>query len=204
VSWDGWTERPLPLDYGGSGCIRLYPAEPLHTRTFPWVVHRTINVWDVVGTVFIVVFFAVAVAVAFVVVLPAEQARCDELIRHTTQCASQQIQSGVDVFYWAVTTITTTGYGDKVPFTSEGKLYAAMLMLVGVVGFGFLVGFFVTRFDAQLARRERQLDYIRNVRAETQDLDTSDAELLRAGIGDLSARLAQIEAAVARDRPSLD
>ena len=35
-------------------------------------------------------------------------------------------------FWWAVTTVTTVGYGDVVPATGEARVVGAMLMLAGV------------------------------------------------------------------------
>jgi voltage-gated potassium channel len=33
--------------------------------------------------------------------------------------------------YWAITTLTTVGYGDVVPFTPMGRLFATMVMILG-------------------------------------------------------------------------
>ena len=35
-------------------------------------------------------------------------------------------------FYWAVTTMTTVGYGDRYPTSAEGKFLAVGLMVVGI------------------------------------------------------------------------
>jgi voltage-gated potassium channel len=35
-------------------------------------------------------------------------------------------------FWWAVTTVTTVGYGDVVPHSTEGRFVGAVLMLAGV------------------------------------------------------------------------
>ena len=35
-------------------------------------------------------------------------------------------------YWWAVTTVTTVGYGDVVPESSGGRVVAAMLMLTGL------------------------------------------------------------------------
>jgi len=43
-----------------------------------------------------------------------------------------------DALWWAITTITTVGYGDTVPVTSEGRALAAGLMVVGISLFGVL------------------------------------------------------------------
>lgn len=40
--------------------------------------------------------------------------------------------------WWAMTTITTVGYGDTYPVTAEGRGVAVFLMIVGISLFGFL------------------------------------------------------------------
>lgn len=50
------------------------------------------------------------------------------------------IRSAEDALWWAITTITTVGYGDRFPVTSEGRLIAAVLMTTGVGLFGTLSG----------------------------------------------------------------
>ena len=37
-----------------------------------------------------------------------------------------------DGLWWAVTTVTTVGYGDRYPTTTEGRLLAVLLMIVGI------------------------------------------------------------------------
>jgi voltage-gated potassium channel len=46
------------------------------------------------------------------------------------------IRTAEDALWWAFATITTVGYGDKVPVTSEGRVLAVMLMTAGVGLFG--------------------------------------------------------------------
>ena len=48
------------------------------------------------------------------------------------------IQTFGDALWWAITTITTVGYGDTFPVTSEGRALAAALMVVGISLFGVL------------------------------------------------------------------
>jgi len=48
------------------------------------------------------------------------------------------IDSFGDALWWAVTTITTVGYGDTVPVTPAGRGVAAFLMLSGIALFGVL------------------------------------------------------------------
>jgi voltage-gated potassium channel len=51
------------------------------------------------------------------------------------------IKSAEDAIWWSITTITTVGYGDRYPTTTEGRVIAMVLMLCGVGLFGVLSGF---------------------------------------------------------------
>ena len=48
--------------------------------------------------------------------------------------------------WWAVVTLTTTGYGDAVPASQLGRLVAALVMICGVGVFGLLTGILATGF----------------------------------------------------------
>lgn len=48
------------------------------------------------------------------------------------------INSLSDGLWWAVSTVTTVGYGDKFPVTNSGRLLATGLMFIGVALFGIL------------------------------------------------------------------
>jgi voltage-gated potassium channel len=41
-----------------------------------------------------------------------------------------------DALWWAATTVTTVGYGDRFPVTAEGRLVGVVLMVVGIAVFG--------------------------------------------------------------------
>ena len=45
---------------------------------------------------------------------------------------SSNIKNFGDGIWWAITTVTTVGYGDKFPTTLEGKFLAVGLMIVGI------------------------------------------------------------------------
>ena len=60
--------------------------------------------------------------------------------------------------WWAVTTLTTTGYGDVVPETPLGRMLAGFVMISGITVFGLLAGILATGFSGELRRR----DFLRN------------------------------------------
>jgi voltage-gated potassium channel len=54
--------------------------------------------------------------------------------------------------WWAVATLTTTGYGDVVPVTPLGRLVAAFVMICGLGVFGLWTGILATGFAAETRR----------------------------------------------------
>jgi voltage-gated potassium channel len=54
--------------------------------------------------------------------------------------------------WWAVVTLTTTGYGDVVPITLPGRLVAALVMISGLGVFGLWTGILATGFAAETRR----------------------------------------------------
>lgn len=54
--------------------------------------------------------------------------------------------------WWAVVTLTTTGYGDVVPVTPLGRMVAALVMICGVGVFGLWTGILATGFAAETRR----------------------------------------------------
>jgi len=56
------------------------------------------------------------------------------------------IRTAEDAMWWAFATITTVGYGDRYPVTTEGRFVAAILMCAGVGLFGTFSGFLAAWF----------------------------------------------------------
>lgn len=50
--------------------------------------------------------------------------------------AGGTIRTAQDAMWWAVSTMTTTGYGDAIPITAEGRIASVFLMAAGVGLFG--------------------------------------------------------------------
>ena len=60
-----------------------------------------------------------------------------------------------DAAWWALTTITTVGYGDRYPVTPEGRLVAAALMVGGIALLGVVTGLVASWFVRVLRRQRR-------------------------------------------------
>jgi voltage-gated potassium channel len=62
-------------------------------------------------------------------------------------------KSWIDSFYFLVVTMATVGYGDVHPLTTEGKLFAILLIVLGV---GTFLGVIANAAEAMLSRRDKQ------------------------------------------------
>jgi voltage-gated potassium channel len=60
------------------------------------------------------------------------------------QDPNANIKTASDAIWWSVSTITTVGYGDKVPVTAEGRVLAIMLMVSGAGMFALVSGLVVS------------------------------------------------------------
>jgi voltage-gated potassium channel len=90
------------------------------------------------------------------------------------------IQSAEDAAWWALCTITTIGYGDRYPVTSEGRLIGVVLMVAGVGIFGAFAGFIASWFLKPAERKETgELEGLRREVAEWKEL----VEKLARGLG---------------------
>jgi voltage-gated potassium channel len=78
--------------------------------------------------------------------------------------------------WWAVTTVTTVGYGDVVPVTTAGRLVGAALMLTGLSLIPLLVSVVVSILTAKRSREQHERD-ARNLEELSQRLERIDERL---------------------------
>jgi voltage-gated potassium channel len=56
--------------------------------------------------------------------------------------------------WWAIVTLTTTGYGDVTPITPLGRILAGFVMVSGILVFALWAGILATGYAEELRRRE--------------------------------------------------
>lgn len=87
------------------------------------------------------------------------------------------IKDAGDAFWWAFVTMTTVGYGDKYPLTTEGRIIACALMIAGAGLFATLTGFIASMFlqpEAKTAETEIQ-QLTREVQTLAEKVDALSA-----------------------------
>lgn len=94
--------------------------------------------------------------------------------------ANANIHGYGDAVWWAFVTVTTVGYGDKYPVTTDGRVVAVLLMLVGIGLIGTLTATVASFFVKE--------------HTDTSQEKTHQGHLmLAAKIEEISGRLADIE-----------
>ena len=86
------------------------------------------------------------------------------------------IKSGGDALWWALTTVTTVGYGDTYPVTAEGRIIAAGLMLVGIALFGSISAIVTSKLILPKETKDHE-ELRREVRALHEDIRELREEL---------------------------
>lgn len=73
---------------------------------------------------------------------------------------NSNIKTAEDAIWWSYVTITTVGYGDKYPVTTEGRIIATLLITVGVGLFGTFTAFVSSWFVKGKEIAEKQEEAI--------------------------------------------
>ena len=103
-----------------------------------------------------------------------------------------QINSRLDAAWWAVSTITTVGYGDMVPVTDAGKIMAIFFMLFGLAILAIFLSSLGTIFyKRQFEKNETDLTLIEEKLFERMDDLEKNQEKLQSDLRELIKKLKQ-------------
>jgi voltage-gated potassium channel len=101
-----------------------------------------------------------------------------------------QINSRLDAAWWAVSTITTVGYGDIVPVTDAGKIIAMVYMIFGLTVLAIFLSSVGTRFyKHQFEKNDQDLTLTQKKFFERMDDLEKNQEKLQHDLRDLIEKL---------------
>ena len=105
-------------------------------------------------------------------------------------CSFQNLN---DAIYYAITTITTTGYGDYTPKTSQGKIIGAFIMLLAILMFTFPITIISAHLTDVYLTQKQKKRFKKNkiINNDMTDKDLSKALLRKcqSDIKELSIKL---------------
>jgi len=103
-----------------------------------------------------------------------------------------QINSRLDAAWWAVSTITTVGYGDMVPVTDAGKIVAIFFMIFGLTILAIFLSSVGTRFyKHQFEKNDNNLTLIQEKFFERMNDLEKNQEKLQSDLRELIEKLKQ-------------
>jgi voltage-gated potassium channel len=122
----------------------LRPLRLLRLLAFARILNRS-AVGSLAGRVSVYVFGVAVAAIGLgaLAVLDAERDSPDA-----------NITTAGDALWWAVTTVTTVGYGDYYPVTATGRIVAAVLMMVGIAVVGSVTAVIASWLVANVEHKE--------------------------------------------------
>jgi len=81
---------------------------------------------------------------------------------------TSNITTGGEAIWWAISTLTTVGYGDYYPTTGEGRVVASILMVAGLALNGSLAAFLAAWFLQPKRKRRSEEDDQKELKKELE------------------------------------
>lgn len=74
------------------------------------------------------------------------------MLEHETQ--PEAFGSIPNAMWWGIATLTTVGYGDVTPVTGSGKIFGALIMIMGIAMFALPAGILTSGFTREIKKRD--------------------------------------------------
>lgn len=98
---------------------------------------------------------------------------CVNLVLEVEQAApGSHIRDHGDAIWWALSTVTTVGYGDVYPVTHEGRVIGGFLMFIGIALFGSMSAFITSKIIRPQEERDHAAyrEELRRLHADIREL----------------------------------
>jgi voltage-gated potassium channel len=93
------------------------------------------------------------------------------------QAPQANIRTLPDAIWWAVSTVSTVGYGDRYPVTAEGRAIAVVLMVLGIALFGVIAATLSSFFVEQQHKGEfaKLMEKIEGLERRLEDMQVASS-----------------------------
>jgi voltage-gated potassium channel len=91
------------------------------------------------------------------------------------QSPEANITTAQDALWYMVATLSTVGYGDQYPVTTQGRLLGAFVILTGVGIFGTLTGY-LANFFLSPKKKQKPQDELSDIRSQLHAIKALSAQ----------------------------
>lgn len=93
-----------------------------------------------------------------------------------SQSTVSNITTAPDALWYMVVTLSTVGYGDQYPVTTQGRILGAFVILTGVGIFGTLTGYLANFFLAPKKKKKKSEDELWDIRSQLDTIKELSAQ----------------------------
>ena len=98
-----------------------------------------------------------------------------------------------EAMWWAVATLTTVGYGDVTPITAMGKIFGALITIIGIGTVALPSGILASGFSDQLKRRKNTYEKELSIAMQDGIITKKERVKLEKIAGDMNLSIDQIK-----------
>jgi voltage-gated potassium channel len=128
-----------------------------------------------------------AIAIAFVIIVIL-----GGIIMHSIDPNVKTVEDGL---WWAVVTMASVGYGDVVPTTTEGRIFGAVIIILGAVFFSLLTAQLAAYMvgEEELMRERDILNLVRQNQQKLSELTEREDKRIEEMLNKMNDRMLHLE-----------